>query len=623
MFRLFCLIFVILGSLGHSGALAQDRPNILWITSEDNSVNWIGAYGGTNAKTPNIDKLATEGFRYLHCFDNAAVCAPTRNMWITGMYPVSLGTHPMRSRYQLPDLIVYYNQALKKIGYHTGNQSKTDYNLSSSNNPMQYWDVTKGAMFGWRERKKGQPFFSVCNITDSHESRAFGSVENTKNDPSKMILAAYHPDLPDIRKNYAKYGDAVGKMDGKVGQILEGLKKDGLYEDTIIIYNSDHGGVMPRSKRFLYAAGIHCPLIVRIPEKWKSIWPADKPGMTVDRIVSFIDMPKTWLSLAGAQIPKSYQGTVFLGKGTETAPKYHFAFRERADERLDHVRVMRTGQYAYHKNYMPYAPSGHRLAYLWQEACTKAWVKHHQEGKTNEITGRWFRPRVSEEFYDCKSDYDNVKNLIDDPKHQAMIKELKAALRAKQLEIFDSGLLPESMRASRSKKHNKTIYAMVRDPKLYPLAQYLDAADRSLERDPKHLDALVKNLAHADSGMRYWAIVGIHLLGGKAASAKAQIQVALKDEEHQVRILAAWTLIKMGDKNAGMAAFKNLIANGTHAENALCNTIDWMGADGKPLVEAYFASAKGKRNQVMSYLATVHGVKAPPQPKKPRKKKKK
>ena len=122
MFRLFCLIFVIFGYLGQPLALAQERPNILRITSEDNSVNWIGAYGGTNAKTPNIDKLATEGFRYLHCFDNAAVCAPTRNMWITGMYPVSLGTHPMRSRYQLPDLVVYYNQALKKIGYHTGNQ---------------------------------------------------------------------------------------------------------------------------------------------------------------------------------------------------------------------------------------------------------------------------------------------------------------------------------------------------------------------------------------------------------------------------------------------------------------------------------------------------------------------
>ena len=233
---------------------------------------------------------------------------------------------------------------------------------------------------------------------------------------------------------------------------LDALKEDGLYEDTIIIYNSDHGGVMPRSKRFLYSSGTHCPLIVRIPEKYKHLWPAEKPGMTVDRIVSFVDMPKTWLSLAGAEIPDTFQGTVFLGKGIEPEPEYHLSFRERADERCDSVRMIRDKQFAYYKNYMPYAPAGQYLAYLWKAPAAPAWEQHHREGKTDEITGRFFRPRVSEEFYDTVNDFDNVHNLIDDPEHQEKIAEMKQAMRKKQLELYDSGLLPESMRMRRAER---------------------------------------------------------------------------------------------------------------------------------------------------------------------------
>jgi len=134
---------------------------------------------------------------------------------------------------------------------------------------------------------------------------------------------------------------------------------------------------------------------------------------------------------------------------------------------------------------MPFAPAGQYLNYLWKAAAAPAWEKHHREGKTDEITGRFFRPRVSEEFYDTVEDFDNVNNLIDDPKHQKKIAELKKAMRKKQLELYDSGLLPEGMRKRRADANNLTIYEMVRDPKLYPLAKYLDAADTALARDKK------------------------------------------------------------------------------------------------------------------------------------------
>tara|TARA_Y100001934_G_scaffold139694_1_gene168528 strand:- start:3787 stop:5565 length:1779 start_codon:yes stop_codon:yes gene_type:complete len=566
------------------------KPNILWITSEDNGISWVGCYGGTMAKTPAIDRLAKEGFRYLYCFDNAAVCAPTRSVWITGMYGISNGTQPMRSRNEIPhNKIPYYPDLLKKAGYHTSNPGKTDYNIGGREDKA-CWDYKGGkgkTQFGWRMRKPGQPFFAVVNIGDSHESRAHGSLDGVKKAPSKMKLHAYHPDLPVIRKNYAKYAEAVERMDKKVQDTINALKKDGLYENTIIIHNSDHGGVMARSKRFLYSAGVHCPLIVRIPKSLKHLYPADKPGMTVDRLVSFVDMPKTWLSLAGAEISESFQGRIFLGKNTESEPAYHLGFRERADERLDHVRLMRGKRFSYHKNYYPFAPAGHHLAYLWKAQATAAWEQHHREGKTDAITGRFFEPRVSEEFYDNAKDFDNVHNLIDAPEHQKKISELRTALRNKQLELRDSGLLPEKMRERRAAANNMTIYEMVRDDKLYPLESYLDAADLALARDRANLRTFISWLSNKDEGLRWWAIVGLHLLGADARRATRKLNAALKDESHEVRMMAAWTLIKTGQQKNALAALDDLLTNGTNNESMLHNVIDWIGKPALPLVKKY------------------------------------
>ncbi len=587
----------------------ENHPNILWLTSEDNSIFWVSCYGGTNCKTPNIDQLAREGFRYTNCFDNAAVCAPTRSTWITGMYAISNGTQPMRSRNNIPhDVIKYYPDMLRKAGYHTSNWTKTDYNIGGRSD-RDCWDLLdRKKRFGWRYRKPGQPFFAVVNSTSSHESRAHGNADNTRHDPAKMKLHAYHPDLPVIRKSYAKYADAVENMDNDIRETLDALKEDGLYEDTIIIYCSDHGGVMPRSKRFLYSSGTHCPLVVRIPEKYRHIWPAKKPGTTVDRIVSFVDMPKTWLSLAGAEIPDTFQGTVFLGQGTEPEPQYHLSFRERADDRCDFVRMIRDKRYAYYKNYMPYAPAGHYLAYLWKILAAPAWEKHHKEGRTNDITGRFFRPRVSEEFYDTVKDFDNVHNLIDEPEHQDRIARMRRAMRKMQLELYDSGLLPESMREMRAKEYNLTIYEMVRDPKLYPLESYLDAADRALERNPEDLRTFIKDMSDSDDGIRYWAVVGIHLLADNAKPAAQTLTKALKDDSDEVKIMAAWTLVNLGQKEAGLDCLRNLLNNGSTCKRKLLNVLDWMEQDAVPLVREYLQANPKEAKNILAKIAEDHEI---------------
>ncbi|NIQ09790.1 MAG: sulfatase-like hydrolase/transferase [Gammaproteobacteria bacterium] len=540
------------------GASAAEKPNILWIVSEDNSVFWVSCYGSPNAKTPNIDQLAAEGFRYTHCYDNSAVCAPTRNTWLTGLHCISTGNQPMRSFYRLPPEIYQhtYIDQLMAAGYSVSAKGKQDFNFE-----QRHWKNLRGNLEqDWEKLPDNKPFFIVRNYGESHESRSFPKDTPLHADPAAMTLHAYHPDLPGVRQSYARYTDSVAIMDQRVGQNIAWLKRIGRYEDTIIIYNSDHGGVLPRSKRFLYNSGTHCPLIIRIPERFKHLWPAETPGSTVDRLVSFVDMPKTWLSLAGAEIPSTYQGTIFLGEDTEPEPAYHFAYRGRADECLDMARAIRDKSHTYIKNYYPYIPNGQVLRYQWKIEAMQAWERHYQEGKTTPVQSRFFLPRDPHQFFDDKADYENIHNLIDRPEHQEKIADLKRELRRQQLKFHDSGLLPEDMRNRRAEANGLTLYEMVRDPALYPLADYLDAADLALARDPANLPAFLTGLADPDEGIRWWAINGLKNLGADAEPALEEIRKAAQgDAAQEVRLLAAWILHDFGEVDAYkevMAAIK-------------------------------------------------------------------
>ncbi len=559
-------------------AQPEARPNILWLTSEDNSVDWVGCYGNPRAQTPNIDRLAAEGFQYMHCYANAPVCAPSRSTWITGMLAISNGTHPMRSRNAVPhDRIKYYPDYLQENGYYTGNDNKTDYNIGGRDD-SDCWD-NQGKV-DWEALKQKQPFFQIYNSYTSHESRAQGDVENTLHDPKNTQLRAYHPDLPDIRKNYAKYHDAMTRMDAEMGQWLQTLEEQGLADNTIVIYCSDHGGVLPRSKRYLFQNGLHCPLIIRIPEKYKHLWPAEKTGSKIDRLVSFVDMPQTWLSITGSKVPGHMQGHTFLGAATEPEQEFHFAFRGRMDERLDNARAVCDKRFLYIRNYMPYAPWMQHLQYLWKMKAAQAWDAHVKAGKTSEVQARFFAPKGwTEELYDMQQDPDNVNNLVENPEYAEITSRMRTTLRAWQEQIHDTGLLPESEMVKRAADHNLTIHDMVRDPTLYNLPALLDAADLALEKNPENLPPFVNLLKSPDCGLRYWGIVGCFLLNHTEAGFQG-----LEDSSHEVRAMAAWLLVRNGHKKEGLDCLESLLKEKSYATLAVLNILDWMGDDASPLI---------------------------------------
>ncbi|MBG7611221.1 sulfatase [Polaribacter sp. BAL334] len=578
-FFLYVVVFLVVNTN------AQDKPNILWLTSEDNSVNWIGSYGNPYAETPNIDGLAEQGFRYTHCYANAPVCAPQRSSWITGVNAISMGTHHMRSRNNIPhDMIPYYPDALKKNKYYVANSKKTDYNIGGRDD-KECWDNNSQPEVEWDILKANQPFFQIINFGESHESKAHDGkdgrdIEKTEHSPNDLELYAYHPDLPTIRKNYALYYDAIKKMDAKIGEAIQKLEELGLAENTIVIYNSDHGGVMPRSKRFLFKGGIHSPLIIRIPEKYKHLWPNAEKGTTVDRLVSFVDMPKTWLSLTGSEVPDCMQGNIFIGKEKEAEQPFHFAFRGRMDERLDNARAVYSKDFLYIRNYMPYVPWMQKLGYLWKAKAAQSWDNYVKEGKANEVQSKYFYPKMySEEFYDLNNDPDNIHNLVGSDTHHEQIKKMREALRNWQLKIHDSGLLPESEMLKRASDHNTTIYQMVRNPELYSLPALLDAADVALEKKKENLPKLQKLLKSTDSGLRYWGIVGCFLLDDYKAA-----ETVLNDDCDEVRAMAAWTLIRNKKKKKGLKCLQTLLTEKSEATLTVLNMIDWIDKDAKVLM---------------------------------------
>ena len=431
----FFLLFALTSSLFAS----QKRPNILWLTGEDHGPHF-GCYGDTYATTPNVDAFAKRSLRYTHASSNAPICAPARTCIITGMYSPAVGGHHMRSGVDLPKWLKLLPEILRENGYYCTNNSKTDYNINGDH--KQYWDACS-AKAHYRNRNEGQPFFAVFNQTCSHESQIRNQNENPHHDPAKVVIPPYHPDTPEVRKDWAQYYDRLTKLDTWFGKQLDALKKAGLEEDTIVFFYGDHGSGMPRHKRYVGWSGLHVPLIVHIPEKYKHLRPKDyHAGEASDRIVSFVDLAPTVLSIC--EIPKKpyYQGHAFLGHQIEASPRYCFGFVGRADEHPDESRSVFDGRYLYLHNFVPSLPQLKGLTYQMETRTTSQWKELFDAGKLNKIQAEpWSAPKATRLLFDLKTDPYEVKNIIQE--NPQIATRMASALGDYFVKTGDLGLLSE------------------------------------------------------------------------------------------------------------------------------------------------------------------------------------
>jgi len=438
------------------------QPNILWLVAEDQSPN-IPSFGDSTIVTPTLDRLAAEGVSYDNFFSPAPVCAPARAAIITGMYPNHIGASHMRTGpwvsgnispefikvmtkywpegiepYEAvpPPEVKMFTEYLRKEGYYCSNNAKEDYQFRKT---MTAWDESSGEAH-WRNRKPGQPFFSVFNFGVTHESQIWSKMEDSLwVDPDLDIpVPPYLPDTEigrnDIRRMYSN----ILEMDAQIGDILLQLQEDGLMDSTIVIWYTDHGGPLPRQKRLLHDSGLEVPMIIRFPNKLFA-------GKRDNRLISFIDLAPTMLSLTGIPPPDYMDGSAFLGEHMRnTEPRYVFAVSDRYDGEYDRNRAVRDEHFKYIRYYDPDKPMFLHSAYRDQMAIMQELYRLRDSQQLTESQALWFRTeKPEEELFDVLNDPYELHNLAENPEYTDKLEELRQACEDWVLSIDDTGLIPE------------------------------------------------------------------------------------------------------------------------------------------------------------------------------------
>ena len=530
------------------------HPNILWITSEDNGPQ-LGCYGDEYAKTPNIDALAQRSLRYHRCWSNAPVCAPARTTIISGMYATSLGGHHMRSGVRLPATFATYPDILRKAGYYCTNNSKKDYNFATEDGG---WHES-GKKAHWRNRpKKDTPFFAIFNYTVSHESKIRTRPHQLKHEPAAAPVPAYHPDTAEVRHDWAQYYDKMTEMDQQVGEILAELEADGLSESTIIFYYGDHGSGMPRSKRWPFDSGLRVPLLLHVPAKFRHLAPTDYgSGKVTDRLVSFVDLGPTAISMAGLKPPTNMQGVPFAGKYNGTAKQYLFGYRGRMDERIDMVRTCTDGRFIYMRHFYPDRPYLKHVDYMFQTPTTRVWNEMYRAGDLNEAQAKFWQDKPVEELFDLQADPDEINNLANSADYRKKTAELRNTLQNWMQETLDLGLLPEAEMHRLAGSQSPREYALTHR-KLF--ARLSDVAFRSMDpNDGYSTQELIKLSADPYSGIRFWAVRGLATRSNRDTKRNKALMTASNDVSPSVAIAACDGLLSDESISTQRKAVERLI----------------------------------------------------------------
>lgn len=581
---------------------AADLPNILWVTSEDNGPH-LGCYGDEYAVSPNLDALAAKSLLYTRASSNAPVCAPARTTVISGIYPPATGGEHMRSQVAMPSFAKMFPAYLRELGYYCTNNSKEDYNLDKEED---VWDDSSGRAH-WKNGPEGKPFFSVFNKTISHESRIRNEIEPEAqiHDPAKARIPAYHPDTPEVRKDWAQYYDRITQMDAQIGAHLKEIEDAGLAEDTIVIYWGDHGSGMPRNKRWPYNSGLHVPFIMHVPDKWKDLAPDEyESGGKSDRMVGFVDLAPTMLSLVGIEPKEWMQGSAFAGKFEVEGPEFSYGFRGRMDERVDLVRTVMGKRYVYLRQYMPHRIYGQYIDYMFQTPTTQVWHDMYHAGQLNEAQSHFWEKKPTEELYDLETDPDEVNNLVDSAEHAEVLEKMRAAHVTWEKDIRDIGFLPEAEIHSRSE--GTSPYEMGHDPEKYDFDTIFAAAQLASSQDAEDLEKVTDLLSSEDSAVRYWGATGLLIqeTAGVDAGHEALVK-ALDDESGSVAVVAAEALARFGPEKDQEKALDVLMSHADQGKGDVFEAILAVNA-----IDYLDDKANGRVDEIDA-LPTKPGMPAP------------
>ena len=449
----------------HAADVPAKSPNILWFVVDDMSANF-SCYGEKTIQTPNVDRLAREGTLFTNAFVTAPVCSPCRSALITGMYQTSIGAHHHRSgrgtlKINLPQGVVPVPKLFQQAGYYTcigsglsaGNAAagkgkrnraglgKTDYNFE--------WDESIYDAADWSGRQAGQPFFMQVQLsggklrggTDAEAKKLLEKAAQefgSSTSPDAVTLPPYYPRDSVLLRDWAAYLDAVRFTDKHVGDVVARLEKEGILNETLIIFMTDHGISHARGKQFLYNEGTHIPFIVR--------GPGIAASQVREDLIEHIDMGPISLAAAGLPIPPVMHGRNVFAK--DYSPRSAvIAARDRCDETVERIRSVRTDRYLYIRNFYPQRPHLQPNAYKDGKSIVQALRSLHTNGQLDPLAeSLLFSPtRPAEELYEWKSDRWQVTNLVSVPAHRPMLEQLRGRLDLWMLDTDDHGSETDAM----------------------------------------------------------------------------------------------------------------------------------------------------------------------------------
>ncbi|MFO7935056.1 MAG: sulfatase-like hydrolase/transferase [Bacteroidales bacterium] len=531
-------------------AIPRERPNFVWIVSEDNSKHYMKLFDPHGIRTPRIEEMAREGILFTRTFSNSPVCSVARSTLISSCYGPRTGAqfHRKSLMVPMPEGIDMFPTYLRRTGYYTTNNHKEDYNYRKN---QGVWDESSVTAH-WENRGPGQPFFHMESHPVSHESRLHFEKQLMERyrpvtDPDSVFVFPVHPDTELFRFTGAYYRDKILSVDTIVGRVLGQLKKEGLLESTFVFYFSDHGGVLPGSKGYLYETGLHVPLVVRIPEKFKHLVEQER-GSTCSGFVSFVDFGPTLLELAGAQIPEGIDGKPFLGRGiTPGDPEEgRFGYADRFDEKYDLVRSLRKGKFKYIRNYQPFYPDGLYNEYRYRCLAYRQWREMFRNGELNGVQRGFFEPRKAEVLYDLEKDPFETRNLAGDPAYRAILMELRNSMTKWIKEMPDLSFYPES----------KLYHEAFREPVKFgqdhrqEIAELVDVANLGLLSYDEARTGIASALEAAEVWKKYWGLIVCSSFGKKAAEFTDKAEELTTHPNFLVRTRAAEFLGITGDHRA-------------------------------------------------------------------------
>ncbi len=517
-----------------------ERPNFVWIVSEDNSTHYMELFDPHGIATPNIGRMAENGILFTRAFSNAPVCSVARSSLMSSCYGPRTGAqfHRRSQLVPMPEGTDMFPAALRKAGYYTTNSSKEDYNYLKGEG---MWDESSRSAH-WKNREPGQSFFHMESHPESHESRLHFNAEFIASykptmDPDDVHVFPNHPDTDLFRFTGAYYRDCMLVVDSIVGKVLRELEEAGELESTFVFYFGDHGGVLPGSKGYLYETGLHVPLVVRIPARFRHLVHLKKGEESGD-FVSFVDFGPTVLELAGVAQYAGVDGRPFLGEGRmfrSEEQQISFGYADRFDEKYDLVRSVRKGRLKYLRSYQPFNVDGLQNNYRYRCLAFQQWREMFRAGQLNEIQSRFFLPREPEALYDLENDPYETNNLAGDPGYVVELKEMRGLLAQWVKDLPDLSFVPEN----ELRRHAFSGPVAFGQEHREQIARLVDLADLQLRPFGEAREEIGQALYSEDPLDLYWGLIDCSAFGKEAVEFAPRARELCSHEDLLVQTRAA------------------------------------------------------------------------------------